>query len=62
MNVPFVDEGVQLLPDVVIVKVNGEPAEVVGVPLIVTVLPAKELVTPAGNPETVAPVAPPLNV
>ena len=38
---------------------NGEPVVVVGVPLMVIVLPAKEAVTPAGKPVgTPMPVAP----
>ena len=37
---------------------NGEPAVVVGVPLIVTTLAAQFPVTPAGKPVNVAPVAP----
>ncbi len=36
--------------------------ELVGVPLIVTIFPETDVVTPVGNPVTVTPVAPPPNV
>ncbi len=58
--VEFVVAGIQLFPVVVTVKLNV-PATV-GVPLIVTVFPTTLAVTPAGNPVTVAPVAPPPKV
>jgi hypothetical protein len=47
-------------PVVFTVYVNVPVA--VGLPLIVIVLPEKEPETPEGNPETVAPVAPPPTV
>ena len=59
--VPLADAVKQLLPVVVMEKLNGDPAVEVGVPLIVIVFPATEALTPAGNPVTVALVAPPLN-
>ena len=49
----------QLLPVVVIEKINGEPTDVVGVPLIVNTVPTTDEVIPAGKPVTVPPVAPP---
>ena len=52
----------QLPPEVTTVKLNGDPADVVGVPLMVNVLPLMFEVTPAGKPLTVAVVAPPPNV
>jgi hypothetical protein len=45
-------------PVSVTVYENGLPSVVVGVPLIVTTLPAHAPVTPAGRPLKVAPVAP----
>ena len=52
----------QLLPVVVILQANGDPVVVVGVPDIVKVEPVTEAETPAGRPETFAPVAPPPKV
>jgi hypothetical protein len=46
-------------PVVAMSIVNGDPIELDGVPVMVSVVPDKEEVTPAGSPVTVAPVAPP---
>ena len=58
--VPEVTATVQEFP--VVVRVYGNDPITVGVPLIVSVVPEMDKVTPVGKPETVAPVAPPPNV
>lgn len=58
--VPFFTATVQEFP--VVVTVYGNDPITVGVPLIVSVVPEMDEVTPTGKPETVAPVAPPPNV
>ena len=50
---------VQLFPVVIILKANGDPTMFVGVPLMVSIEPLTDDVTPVGSPVTVAPVAPP---
>ena len=60
--VPF-NEGVPQAPPVVeTVYAKGDPVTVVGVPEMVTLLPVTAKVTPAGKPDTVAPVTVPPNV
>ena len=58
--VPDVDATVQAFP--VVVTLYAKVPDAVGVPLIVSVVPDTLDVTPAGNPVTVAPVAPPPKV
>ena len=52
----------QVFPVVVMLKANGDPVVVDGVPEMVKVVPATTAFTPAGKPVTLAPVAPPPNV
>ena len=60
VTLPLEVATVHVLPMVLIAYVI-EPLTV-GVPLIVRVVPITDEVTPAGKPETFAPVAPPPNV